>query len=67
MPYIFWRGTRPFCQWHTIAFSGDGRDYNRAGQFMTTSKARLFGDPKAEARIVAAEDPGKHSREPLQL
>ena len=56
---FFWRGTSPFSQWHMIGFTVDGSTYNCAEQFMMAGKARLFGDAKTEAKIMAAADPGK--------
>ncbi|MFO0597944.1 MAG: NADAR family protein [Myxococcaceae bacterium] len=48
-----------FSQWWRCSFELDGVRYSSAEQFMMASKARLFGDREALARILAESDPAK--------
>lgn len=46
-----------FSQWWPCRFEVDDQVYVTAEQFMMAEKARLFGDEKARAAILAAESP----------
>ncbi len=51
-----------FSQWWRSRFSIDGVEYASAEQWMMASKARLFGDEEALARILGTEDPAACKR-----
>lgn len=57
---FFWSG--PFSQWAPSPFEVGGVVYNCAEQYMMAEKARLFGDKKREAMIMAAVDPADQKR-----
>ena len=67
--YVFFWGHRPrpdgrlgpfcFSQWSQHGFTIDGLDYPTAEHFMMAEKARLFGDHKTEAEILAAPSPDR--------
>lgn len=48
-----------FSQWWKSPFVVDGVRYATAEHFMMASKARLFGDEQALAKILASEDPSE--------
>lgn len=63
---FFWKATpsrdgRPtdavFSQWWRSGFTVDGDTYSSAEQWMMASKAALFGDDEARAKILATDDP----------
>ncbi|NUS17114.1 MAG: NADAR family protein [Streptomyces sp.] len=45
-------------QWWPAHFTVDGVRYATAEHWMMAGKARMFGDPDAERRIMAAAEPG---------
>ncbi|WP_432137949.1 MULTISPECIES: NADAR family protein [unclassified Streptomyces] len=51
----------PSClsQWWPSPFTVDGVTYDTAEHWMMAGKARLFGDPEAERRALAAEHPAQ--------
>src|SRR4051794_12376036 len=67
MKFLFFWGHRPtrsgeigkgcLSQWWECAFTVDGVAYRSAEHCMMAAKARLFGDDKTAARIVAAGHP----------
>ncbi len=68
MRYLYFWGHTPardgqvgascFSQWFEAGFERAGVHYRTAEHWMMAEKARLFGDQKAEAEIVAAVHPG---------
>lgn len=48
--------------WERSAFTLDGVTYNCVEQYMMAEKARLFGDTRALARIMASPDPSDQKR-----
>ena len=66
---FFWGHTAPsadaepgkwcFSQWWPSPFTVDGVRYPTAEHYMMAEKARLFGDPDAEARILQAKTPAE--------
>jgi len=58
--HFFWSG--PFSQWHPSPFIIDGVAYSCAEQYMMAEKARLFGDTKREAMIMATTSPEDQKR-----
>ena len=46
-------------QWWPCTFTVDGVEYASAEHWMMAAKARLFADPEAEAKIVAAGTPAE--------
>ncbi|KUN76729.1 hypothetical protein AQJ66_34945 [Streptomyces bungoensis] len=54
----------PAClsQWWPSPFVVDGVRYATAEHWMMAGKARLFGDPEAERRVLAAEHPAEAKR-----
>lgn len=67
--YVFFWGHTPkkegtvdascLSQWYPAPFEVDGVRYATAEHFMMASKARLFGDEAACARILASAHPGE--------
>jgi len=57
---FFWSG--PFSQWALSPFVIDGVTYNCAEQWMMAGKARLFGDTRMEAMIMASPSPRDQKR-----
>lgn len=67
--YLYFWGHRPrkdglpsdacFSQWYEAAFEINDVRYPTAEHYMMAEKARLFGDSKVEAAIIAAIDPSK--------
>lgn len=67
--YLMFWGHRPprsggvgrgcLSQWWPAEFTVDGVRYRTAEHYMMAAKARLFGDERAEARILAAGHPGE--------
>jgi ribA/ribD-fused uncharacterized protein len=67
LKFLFFWGHRPprgggvglgcLSQWWPVAFTVDGVEYASAEHFMMAEKARLFGDEKTAAAIVAAGHP----------
>lgn len=55
---FFWSGWPS--QWHPSTFVVDGVTYSCAEQFMMAEKARLFGDRRTLAKILAATSPKEH-------
>lgn len=58
-------GASCLSQWWPSPFTVDGVRYATAEHWMMAGKARLFGDPEAEARALAARTPAeakKHGR-----
>ncbi|CAM3445313.1 NADAR family protein [Streptomyces albus] len=65
--YLFFWGHRPprgggvgpgcLSQWWPAPFTVDGVEYASAEHRMMAAKARLFGDPEAERRVLAAPHP----------
>ena len=64
----FWRpdatataavGSECMSQWHDSAFEIEGVRYATAEHWMMAEKARLFGDDKKRAEIIAASHPGE--------
>lgn len=64
---FFWRhhperdgsvGAGCFSQWWPSAFTVDGVRYATAEHYMMAEKARLFGDEKIAAEVLAAKSPG---------
>lgn len=55
--FLFWGG--PFSQWCSSAFKVNGIQYNCAEQYMMAEKARLFGDKRLLALIMASNDPSE--------
>ncbi|MFE3771850.1 NADAR family protein [Streptomyces sp. NPDC059122] len=65
--YVHFWGHRPprgggvgvscFSQWWPAPFTVDGVRYATAEHWMMAGKARLFGDPEAERRAIAAAHP----------
>lgn len=55
---FFWSGWPS--QWHPSTFVIDGVTYSCAEQFMMAEKARLFGDRRTLAKILAADSPKEH-------
>lgn len=51
-----------FSQWYEAPFRVDGRLYPTAEHWMMAEKARLFGDARAEAKILEAPHPGAAKR-----
>lgn len=53
-------GVGPGClsQWWPAPFTAGGVRYATAEHWMMAGKARLFGDPEAERRVLAAAEPG---------
>ncbi|OLT32016.1 hypothetical protein BJF79_36575 [Actinomadura sp. CNU-125] len=59
---FFWREHGPtgcLSQWHASPFTVDGVRYATAEHYMMAEKARLFGDERAAAAILAAPHPGR--------
>lgn len=59
---FFWSDQGPtgcLSQWHASPFTVDGVRYATAEHYMMAEKARLFGDERAAAAIVAAPHPGR--------
>ena len=56
--FVFFWGGWP-SQWHPCSFEVENIRYNCAEQFMMAEKARVFGDPEAEAAIISSTDPSK--------
>ncbi|RSN46723.1 NADAR family protein [Actinomadura sp. WAC 06369] len=57
---LFWGGPRPkgqLSQWLHAPFTIDGVEYATAEHYMMAEKARLFGDRRAESRILANPSP----------
>lgn len=52
-------GASCLSQWWPSPFTVDGVEYATAEHWMMASKARLFGDPEAERRAVAASSPAQ--------
>jgi ribA/ribD-fused uncharacterized protein len=52
---FFWDG--PLSQWHRSYFEVDEVKYNCAEQFMMASKAKVFGDKEAQAKIMESIQP----------
>ena len=52
---LFWHG--PLSQWWYSPFEVDGTEYNCAEQYMMVTKARMFGDAKAETSILNMKGP----------
>ena len=59
---LFWHPPSVFSQWTPSPFTVDLVEYNCAEQFMTASKARLFGDDTALSAILASDDPREQKR-----
>lgn len=57
---LFWQPPGIFGQWTTSPFAVDGVGYVCAEQFMMAEKARLFGDARTLARILATDSPREH-------
>lgn len=67
--YLYFWGHRPrpdgrvgpscLSQWWPSPFEVDGVTYATAEHWMMAGKARLFGDPEAERRVLAAEHPAE--------
>ncbi|GCB45675.1 hypothetical protein SNL152K_2966 [Streptomyces sp. NL15-2K] len=67
--YLYFWGHRPrpdgrvgpscLSQWWPSPFSADGVTYATAEHWMMAGKARLFEDPEAERRVLAAEHPAE--------
>ncbi|MFD7135943.1 NADAR family protein [Streptomyces sp. NPDC059894] len=67
--YVHFWGHRPqpdgrvgascLSQWWPSPFTVDGTTYATAEHWMMAGKARLFGDPEAERRALAAEHPAQ--------
>lgn len=63
----FWGHQKPkqgvssscFSQWFEARFEIDGVIYQTAEHYMMAEKARLFGDSKAEQKIIKASNPGE--------
>lgn len=51
-------GTGCLSQWWPAAFTVDGVTYPTAEHFMMAGKARLFGDERGLAAVLAARSPG---------
>ncbi|MBE1530929.1 NADAR family protein [Actinomadura algeriensis] len=59
---FFWREhglTGCLSQWHASPFTVDGVRYATAEHYMMAEKARLFGDERAAAAVIAAPHPGR--------
>lgn len=64
---FFWGHKKPnegvsktcFSQWYEANFEIDGVIYQTAEHYMMAEKARLFGDTKAEQKIISASNPGE--------
>ncbi|WP_215449226.1 NADAR family protein [Streptomyces sp. ATCC 21386] len=52
-------GASCLSQWWPSPFTVDGVEYGTAEHWMMASKARLFGDPEAERKAVAASSPAQ--------
>ncbi|MFF7392699.1 NADAR family protein [Streptomyces scabiei] len=52
-------GASCLSQWWPSPFTVDGVEYATAEHWMMASKARLFGDPEAERKVVAASSPAQ--------
>ncbi len=52
-------GASCLSQWWPSPFTVDGVEYASAEHWMMAGKARLFGDPEAETRAVAAKSPAE--------
>lgn len=52
-------GASCLSQWWPSPFTVDGVEYATAEHWMMASKARLFGDPEAERKAVAASSPAQ--------
>jgi ribA/ribD-fused uncharacterized protein len=50
-------------QWWPAPFTVDGKVYPTAEHWMMAAKARLFGDPEAEHRILGAGGPAQAKKE----
>lgn len=67
--YLFFWGHRPqrdgsagagcLSQWWPAPFRVDGTEYATAEHWMMAGKARVFGDDRALARVLAAAHPGE--------
>lgn len=64
MKFLFFWGHQPtrsgescLSQWWEREFTADGVAYRSAEHYMMAAKARLFGDERTEARILAAGHP----------
>jgi ribA/ribD-fused uncharacterized protein len=55
-------GKECFSQWYPSAFELGGKRFATAEHYMMWSKATLFGDREAAARVLAAKDPGLAKR-----
>ena len=53
----FWRTESPYSQFHPATFSIEDTKYSCAEQFMMSSKARIFDDPKSLASIMNTKVP----------
>ncbi|WP_020405462.1 NADAR family protein [Hahella ganghwensis] len=64
---FFWGHQKPksgvgktcFSQWYDSPFESDGITYQTAEHYMMAEKARLFGDPQAAEKVIAAGTPGE--------
>ncbi|MFI5568285.1 NADAR family protein [Streptomyces sp. NPDC051740] len=52
-------GTSCLSQWWPSPFTADGVEYATAEHWMMAAKARLFGDPEGERRVLAAGHPSE--------
>ena len=59
---FFWKPPAIFSQWTPSRFEVDGVVYSHAEQFMMAEKARLFGDEKMLAKILASGLPHEQKR-----
>jgi len=57
---MFWGG--PFSQWYPSLFEVEGIKYNCTEQYMMAKKAGLFGDEKAQLKIMNSNDPREQKR-----
>lgn len=53
---FFFTAKDPLSNWHVAPFEYRGHRFNCVEQFMMFSKAKLFGDNEAAAKILAAQD-----------
>ncbi|MFC5674579.1 NADAR family protein [Streptomyces incanus] len=56
-------GASCLSQWWPAPFTVDGVTYATAEHWMMAAKARIFADPEAERRILAAEHPADAKKE----
>ncbi|WP_329519639.1 NADAR family protein [Spirillospora sp. NBC_01491] len=57
---LFWGGPEPkgcLSQWYGSPFTLEGVEYATAEHYMMAEKARLFGDKRAESRILGNPSP----------